>query len=189
MASFTKSAIKGSFLKLLSDRPLSQITVKDIASDCGINRNTFYYYFSDIPQLIEEIFTEDLEAIILRYPTVEKIEDCLEAVIDSALSKKRAVLHIYNSANREIYEQYLWNVCDHVISKYIYTILNGRKISDNDIEVIKKYLESDGFGIVSGWLRTGMSDDIRGTLLRICEIKKGMVEEMISRCEIHQTEQ
>ncbi len=189
MASFTKSAIKDSFLKLLNDRPLSQITVKDIAYNCGVNRNTFYYYFSDIPQLIEEIFTEDFESIILRYPTVEKIEDCLEAVIDSALSKKRAVLHIYNSVNREIYEQYLWNVCDHVISKYIYTILDGRKINDSDIKVIEKYLESVGFGIISGWLRTGMSDDIRSTLVRICEIKKGTVEEMISRCEINQTEQ
>lgn len=184
MANFTKKAIRESFLKLLNDRPLSQITVKDIVADCGVNRNTFYYYFQDIPKLIEEIFTEDLETIIMKYPTIEKIEDCLDAVINSALSKKRAVLHIYNSVNREIYEQYLWKVCEHVISKYINTILNGRKVSKSDIDIIKKYLESVGFGIISGWLRTGMNDDIRNTLERICEIKKGMVEKMISRCEI-----
>ena len=45
MANFTKNAIRASFLKLLDERPLSKITVKDITDDCGINRNSFYYHF------------------------------------------------------------------------------------------------------------------------------------------------
>ena len=55
MPNFTRKAIKESFLKLLSQRPLSQITVKDIVEDCGINRNSFYYHFADLPALVEEI--------------------------------------------------------------------------------------------------------------------------------------
>lgn len=183
MANFTKRAIKESFLKLLNERPLAQITVKDIVADCGVNRNTFYYYFSDIPMLLEDIIMEDAETLIQAYPTVEKLEDCLYAVIDSAMSKRRAVLHIYHSVNREIYEQYLWKVCDHVIDAYLNTILSGRRISGSDLQIIRKYLASLGFGIISGWLRTDMKEDVRSMLDRICVIKKGMVEEMISRCE------
>ena len=183
MAGFTKKAIKDSFIKLLTERPLSQITVKDIVADCGVNRNTFYYYFEDIPKLLEEIVMEDAETVIRAYPTVEKIEDCLETVIDLALSKKRAVLHIYNSVSRELYEQYMWVVCDHVINAYLTSILDGRSISDRDREVIRKYLSSLGFGIASGWLRTGMTEDIRGTFARLREIKKEILEEMIARCE------
>ena len=52
MSKFTRDAIKQSFLKLLNERPLSQIKVRDIVSDCGVNRNTFYYYFHDIPSLV-----------------------------------------------------------------------------------------------------------------------------------------
>ena len=51
MSAYTKQAIKNSFLKLLNDRPLNQVTVKAIVEDCGINRNTFYYHFTDIPAL------------------------------------------------------------------------------------------------------------------------------------------
>ena len=105
MSNFTKKAIQESFLKLLTERPLSKITVKDIVSDCGVNRNTFYYYFEDMPKLIESIVEEDAAEIIQSYPTIEKFEDCLEAAITLALAKKRAVLHIYHSANREIYMQ------------------------------------------------------------------------------------
>ena len=39
MSAYTKQAIKNSFLKLLNDRPLNQVTVKAIVEDCGINRN------------------------------------------------------------------------------------------------------------------------------------------------------
>ena len=52
MADFTKKAIKESLRKLLEERPLSRITVKDIAATCGINRNTFYYHYQDIPMLL-----------------------------------------------------------------------------------------------------------------------------------------
>ena len=183
MASFTEKAIKESFLRLLMERPLAQITVKDIVSDCGVNRNTFYYHFEDIPELLEEIITEDFEALIREYPTVEKIEDCLDAMIERALLKRQAVLHIYNSVNREIYEQYLWKVCDYVADTYVTTIVNDRKIRESDLAVIKEYLASLCFGGVSGWLRKGMHEEIRAMLDRICEIKKGMVEEMLSRCE------
>ncbi len=183
MAAFTERAIKESFLKLLMERPLSQITVKDIVSDCGVNRNTFYYHFEDIPELLEQIIMEEFEAVIREYPTVEKVEDCLDTVVGRALQKRRAVLHIYNSVNREIYEQYLWKVCDYASDTYITTIARGRRIRESDLTVIKEYLASLGFGIVSGWLRKGMHEDIRGMLDRICEIKKGMVEEMLLRCE------
>ncbi len=184
MANFTKKAIRDSFLKLLEERPISRITVKDIVADCGVNRNTFYYYFESIPELLEDTVMEDARELIRMYPSVESLEDCLDAVVNSALAKKRAVLHIYNSANREIYEQYLWKVCRHTIGGYVNTVLKGRKVSESDLQLIVQYLECVGFGLVSGWLATGMTEDIRGSLKRICEIKKGMVEEMISRCEV-----
>ena len=99
MPNFTKIAIKQSFVKLLNERPLKQITVRDIVEDCGINRNSFYYHFSDIPTLLEEIIMDDAIRIIAEHPAVDNIEDCLIAVIEFARENKRAIMHIYNSVN------------------------------------------------------------------------------------------
>ena len=41
MPNFTRKAIQEAFITLLNERPLKQITVKDIVDTCGINRNTF----------------------------------------------------------------------------------------------------------------------------------------------------
>ena len=45
LAGFTRKAIKETFITLLEERPISEITVKDIVETCGINRNSFYYHF------------------------------------------------------------------------------------------------------------------------------------------------
>ena len=73
MANFTKKAIRDSFVKLLNEKPISQITVKDIVEDCGVNRNTFYYYYQDLPQLMENIVNEDAERIIREHPAIHRL--------------------------------------------------------------------------------------------------------------------
>ena len=55
MAQATKKRIMDGFLELLEQRPLDKISVVDIADHCGINRNTFYYYYCDVYALIREL--------------------------------------------------------------------------------------------------------------------------------------
>ena len=55
MPSFTKKAIIDSFFHVAAKKSYEKITVRDIVDDCGINRNTFYYYFQDIHAVVEEL--------------------------------------------------------------------------------------------------------------------------------------
>ncbi len=49
MTQFTSKAIEESFIRLLNERPLDKITIKDIVDDCGISRNTFTIIFRISP--------------------------------------------------------------------------------------------------------------------------------------------
>ena len=176
MPSFTKYAIKISFMKLLNKKPLSKITVKDIVEDCGINRNSFYYHFSDIPSLIEEIFTEETDKLIQSQTESDTNFDCLLSAIDFALENKTAMMHIYNSANRELFEQYLNRVSQHAVARYIDAVSGNYNISDNDKEVIAMYYKSLLVGFVLDWLCGGMKYDLSIKLRRICELFDGSME-------------
>ena len=59
MSQVTKRALEQSLKNLLLKKPLTKITVADIADDCGINRMTFYYHFKDIYDLVEWSCLED----------------------------------------------------------------------------------------------------------------------------------
>ena len=49
-----KEQIQASFRRLLFAKSLDKITVRDIVEDCGLTRNTFYYYYEDIYDLFDD---------------------------------------------------------------------------------------------------------------------------------------
>ena len=111
MPNFTKRAIKDAFLRQLTERPLSQITVKDIVEECGINRNSFYYHYEGIPALLEEIIAGELDRLTKAYPSIDSMEQGVDAAVEFIRANKRAVLHIYNSMSRDVFERYLMDTC------------------------------------------------------------------------------
>jgi len=54
----TKKAIKNAFAKLISEKGINDITVKDVALVANINRKTFYNYYKGLYQVINEIEEE-----------------------------------------------------------------------------------------------------------------------------------
>ena len=58
----TKKNIRQAFLHLLSEKSLSQITVKELSNLADINRKTFYMYYSNI----EDIFAELEDELVLK---------------------------------------------------------------------------------------------------------------------------
>lgn len=182
MPNFTKMAIKATFLRLLDEKPLSQITVKEIVEECGVNRNSFYYHFQDIPALVEEILTEAADQIIAAYPAIDSLEGCLNAAVEFAMKNRRGVLHIYHSVNRDIFEQYLWKIAHHVVAAYAGSLFAEKPLQESDRQVIVRFYEGECFGMVMRWMSEGMKDGIQEDIRRLCELRKGMVEEMIRRC-------
>ncbi len=182
MPSFTKNAIKESFLKLLDQRPLNQITVKNIVEDCGINRNSFYYHFSDIPTLATEIINEQTDQIIAQYGTVETLEACLRAMVQFAQENRRAMLHMYRSGSRDRVEEHLMRICRHMVERYIETAVGRVPVREDDREILIRFCQCECFGQAAAWLGSGMSYDIEAQFSRLCYLMRGLVEELVRRC-------
>lgn len=183
MANFTEKAIRQAFLGLLNERPLNKITVKDITDRCGINRNSFYYHYQDIPTLIQEILKGEIDRIIDEHPALTSFEDCAMVAAGFSLENRRAIMHIYNSVNRDMFEQYLWQVCEHTVNAYFCTAFPDAKLSKKDRHILLRYYQCELFGIILGWLQTGMKDDIKPFIARLCEIRTGYSEQMVHFCE------
>ena len=45
--------------KRLAAAPPEKITIKELTDDCGVNRQTFYYHFQDIYNLLKWLFHEE----------------------------------------------------------------------------------------------------------------------------------
>lgn len=182
MPSLTRNAIIHAFLQLLDERPLSKITVKDIVDCCGINRNTFYYHFEDIPSLIEAISKQEMDSLVEKHAKVDSLEDCLMIAVNFILEKRRAVLHLYNSNNRDLYERELMNICQYVVETYFDSLMDGQRLDPEDREILVRSYRCWCFGLLMDWLNDGLREDIKPTLKRLCELRDGAVENSIARC-------
>lgn len=173
MPNGTKQAIRDAFLALLNERPLNRIKVKDVVEACGVNRNSFYYHYESLPALIEEIIAERVQELIRNHPTPDTVEDCFDAALEFVLENKRALLHIYNSLNRDIFERYLMDVCRYVVTVYVDAAFSGRVISEDDRAMLIRYHKCECFGHIIDWLNGGMEDDISDYFHRVYSLKRG----------------
>ena len=179
MPNFTKKAIMSSFWKLLNDRPLNQITIKDIVEDCGINRNSFYYHYQDLPSLIEEIVEDLIKVTIEEHPTINTFEECLNMVINMVIDNKKAVYHIYNSVDHCILERYMLDITRYAVKTYIDTVSSQIDLDEKESQMIINYHCCELFGQIIKWLNGGMKDDVFLELHEFCELSQSVTQEYI----------
>lgn len=180
MANFTEKAIKDGFMELLNEKSINKITVKDISEKCGINRNTFYYHFCDIPDLLEVIFTEEAEKIV-SFDEEASLYEMLVYAVDFAIENKVAVYHIFKSANREMFETFLGRISEKVVTEIVEKKAEGYNTDEMSKRAIVRYYKCLLIGIVIDWLASEMQYELQGELRRICDLFDGAMEKALER--------
>lgn len=81
---YTQMVLKQSFLKLLKEKPVNKITVKEVCALAQLNRATFYAHYSDCFALMESIENELIDAFekSLCYVNLFDVTALIEAIYD-----------------------------------------------------------------------------------------------------------
>lgn len=185
MANFTSKAIKEATIELLEERPLSEITVKDIVEKCGINRNSFYYHYSDLPSLIDEMIEECAQGIIDKYPTVDSIGEFFDAITGFATRNKRAVMHIFKSVNREEFEGHLMRISEYFVRNAIENLVKSENLSipEENMNLMVGYHKCVCFGLIIEWLNNGMSEELAKNMKKVLSLGKELIEELAAKLQ------
>ena len=183
MAQFTKTAIIESFLRLLETRSIEKITVKDIVEDCGVNRKTFYYYFKDIYDLTESVFRYSLEEFARAHTQTATSQQIVLDFFDMIYDYKRVIMHVFNSPDSQIFENYLYEVLSKLVLASIREKLKDSGVTEGDIALMSDMLTMTFLGFVLKWFRNGMKADVRGTVDRMFAVMQGVTELMVDNAE------
>lgn len=99
-AQSTKKQLQKSLIELMQHKPFSRITVKDICSNAGLNRSTYYLHYSNQDTLLNEIQQQ-------AYDDIEKYI----RTIQSSDNKVQQIIHLldYIKANPHLFEILLLN--------------------------------------------------------------------------------
>ena len=176
----TEKAIRNAFLELRAAKPLEKITVKELVDACNISRQSFYYHFQDIPSLLGEIVTEQTDELIRQYPTISSMEECFSVAFHTARENRRAVMHIFNSANRDMFLQDTMRLCEYVVDTYLTTVFSDASISGGDRRGVVQFMKCQLFGVWIDWVSGGMKEESLSDLQRMLQLCRGVPELIVA---------
>ena len=101
MSEITKKALATSLKKLLSKKELSKITISNITNDCGVNRQTFYYHFKDVYDLLEWIYLNEVIQSMDGKDTYDTWQQGFLSIFEYILDNKEFVKNILKKVKHE----------------------------------------------------------------------------------------
>lgn len=159
----TKQELGKAFLFLVSNHPLNEVTIDRLTEYCRVNRNTFYYHFNNIADLIEYVVKNIVDDLLIKYPPeIHSLEDCFIAGVNFARNNKTAIDNIYHSTNRAIFERHLWHVCSYSVNAYLNSI-PAKALptkTPEETEVLREFLKFECFGFVIDWINRDMPENV-----------------------------
>ncbi|WP_400219718.1 TetR/AcrR family transcriptional regulator C-terminal domain-containing protein [Methanomethylophilus alvi] len=169
MSDLTKQALIASFKKLLETEPFDKITISDITNDCGLSRQTFYYHFRDLFDMIRWIYnSESLNEIGGRggYGTWQ---DKIRELFDYTLNNKSLILGTFNSKCRNDLVGYYMDVSIRRISDIVEMKSDG-DIAEKDKKFIASVYAYAFVGIMVDWISDGMKESSEEMVDRVYKI-------------------
>ena len=183
MAKFTRQAIMYSLLKLLQEKSIDKITVKDICELCEINRNTFYYYYSDIYQVLEELLKFETEKSLKEDQKYESFYEDFLKRYHLIIEYKKAVYNLYNSKNRDLILKYFQDITEDFVEKYVYKEVKGKKLLPEDIKFIIDFYSSSMIGNIFRWMCKGMQEKQEQLIYKLSVSYQATIKALIAQFE------
>ena len=172
----TELELANALKDLMSKEALDDITVKRLTDICGIKRQTFYYHFRDIYDLLTWIFlNEDLN----KNRQIDSWQEAVKVIMKYVIKNKKFVQNTLSSAGGDLFKQF--------ISSFLYTVtLKAFASSDkkgiipgDDKRLFMSYYVSGISNVIITWIEKGMKESEEQLIKRLDLVVDGFVQGLI----------
>lgn len=159
----TKHAIFKAFVELLNEKDVNQITITDIAKKANINRKTFYNYYSDAYEVMEEIENLTVEAFINNIGTVEftNMADFLTEIFIKFTETVNKDLEFFNLLFKTNNRSFLIVKIVEALKKYVQKrIEESNELDMRRFEVVSNFYLSGVLSVYMNWFMNNYDQSI-----------------------------
>lgn len=150
----TKRQLRLGLLQLLQEKPVQDISVREITELADLNRGTFYLHYRDVFDMLEQIENEtlrELQEIFDAYPTHREGPSALlhEIFLYLADNKDLAQALLGTHGNRSFFNKMRGLIRDNCFANW--THLYNKQKADN-FEPFYAFVLSGCMGLLQSWL-------------------------------------
>ena len=175
MAHTTKRTLSETLKKILQEKSLDKVTVVDIVEASAINRQTFYYHFKDIYDLVEWSCFEDASRALAGKKTYDTWQEGLLQIFEAVLENKPFILNVYRALSREQIENYLFRLVYDLIMGVVEEKAEGLRVTQQQKQFVAEFYKYSFVCVMLDWIRGGMKDDYHTIVNDICTTMHGAI--------------
>lgn len=154
-----------------------------IADDCGINRQTFYYHFRDIYDLVEWIYVEDAATAVGDKKTYDTWQQGYLGLFRYVEENRGFILRTYHSLSREHLERFLFGLTYNFLMDVIEEKAGELRMSvrREDKDFIARFYKYGFVGLVVDWIEKGMKENPGEIVERLNTLIYGDIDKALGK--------
>ena len=165
-------ALKG----MMAESPLDEISVIALTKKCKVNRQTFYYHFHDIYDLLTLVFLNETIPNIDNCMSLKEMVSCIYKYYVKNIGFIDATL---SSAGKDLFQEFMYNNCYHTIQRYVDNVPESKKLKVNDLKSIARFYALAYSNSIVYYLSTYKQKSLDGLLKCFCFVKENAIEEAV----------
>lgn len=141
----------------MTQKPIDRITIHDLTERCGIRRQTFYYHFEDVYELLRWMFQAEAVALLKQHEGMLLWQEGLLQLFHYIEDNRAVCLCALRSVGREhlkrFFEADIYVIIHHAveqISQEVGALLGG--VSEDDAALKTHVYVVSVTGVIESWL-------------------------------------
>ncbi len=156
---YTRKVIKESLLKLLTEKPIQKITVKEICELAQINRATFYTHYHDPFDLLEQMEDEAFEELFAAITTASQDVTNFAKKVFTIVKKDVDLFKILFSENGD--KRFLKKIMEVPQARMVASWHQlYPQATEHQLDIFSTFIINGAIGVIEQWVRTGMQEEI-----------------------------
>jgi len=163
---------------MMSEVPLDSISVTTLTKKCHVNRQTFYYHFHDIYDLLTLVF---LNEQIPGLDDAKSITQLIENIFTYYSKNHGFVDATINSAGKELFQEFIYNACNKTILRFVNAVNDSKKLHINDRKAIARFYALAYSNSIVYYLSTYKNKSLNGLLNCFAFESENTLKEAVER--------
>lgn len=155
---YTQSVLKDSLMKILKEKQMSSITVKEICERADINRSTFYSHYNDQFDLLDKVEDEIIEDMTgylsqFNYKKEEDAIQMLEKLLEYFASKQEICQTLLNEKIDTTFQKKVMRFAKQF---FIESWITDNNVDEDITEYLSIFVISGCIHMIRSWLNNRM---------------------------------
>lgn len=181
MSTQTKNSLAAALKKRMETTEFSKIRVSDLLKDCNIVRSTFYYYFSDIYELLEWMLNTELIGLLEKCDELYTWDQGITMLMEYVRDNSKMCLCAFHSIGRGSLEKMFYKNCYVLMERFVNTRFSNVEVAAEDKAFIMDFYVRAYVSALAAWLVGGMKKNPQEMVDIIERTVSGGIEDALKR--------